>query len=332
MLILSLEFAALAAAVIVAGTFLAHCADAIGVQTGLGRTLAGLVLLAGATSLPELAVDCAAAWAGAPNLAVGDLLGSSLFNLLILAVMDLTVLSRGRMLSRMAAAHALSALMSIVLTAIVLLFMLLEIRWDYYVGPGSVTVGVVYVLLLRLIFYDQMIATQQTGQTPPTGKADEETQIPLRRAIIGYLVATAVVFFVAPLLAHTAERLAEESGLGQTFVGTTLLALSTSLPEMVTTLTALRMGAIDLAVGNIFGSNSINMAILFFVDFFYAGPLLASISTTHRVTAVATILITAIATTGLLYRAERRFRLIEPDALLILVLVLGALGLVYYLG
>ena len=102
-----IQFLICAAVIIVAGTFLSKYADAIAELTGLGRLLIGSVLLAGATSLPELTVDISAVRLGAVDLAVGDLLGSSLMNLLILAVVDLSYYSRGRMLSKQAAAHAL---------------------------------------------------------------------------------------------------------------------------------------------------------------------------------------------------------------------------------
>lgn len=113
-----LQFLLAATVVVFAGNALTRCADAIAELTKLGRLLVGSIFLAGATSLPELTVDISAVKRGLPDLAVGDLLGSSLFNLLILAVADLMNSSRGRMLSRESAAHALSATMSIALTAL----------------------------------------------------------------------------------------------------------------------------------------------------------------------------------------------------------------------
>jgi cation:H+ antiporter len=114
-----LTFLGSAAVIVVAGTFLSKFADAIADLTGFGRLLIGSVLLAGATSLPELTVDISAVRLGAVDLAVGDLLGSSLMNLLILALLDLTYHSRGKMLSRQAAAHALSGTLAAALTALV---------------------------------------------------------------------------------------------------------------------------------------------------------------------------------------------------------------------
>lgn len=330
MLALVAQFVLLATIIVVAGSFLTRYGDAIGEQTGMGGSLAGLILLASATSLPEMAVDVNAALLGAPDLAVGDLLGSSLFNLLILAALDLSYQPRGAMLSRTAAAHALSATMAIVLTAITLLAIVVDNpRTLGGLGLGSLAIIGAYLLGMRLVFYDQRFAIAQLGEEPTSS---ETTHISLFRAISGFAVACVVIFITAPWLATTADDLAERTGLGGTFVGTTLVALSTSLPELVTTLTAVRIGARDLAIGNILGSNSFNTAILPIVDAFYAGSLLNDVELTHAVTAASVIIVTSVAVMGLLYRAEKRIWLLEPDAVLVILMIFSALGLVYYMG
>jgi cation:H+ antiporter len=331
MAMLILQFLGAALAIVVAGTFLTRYADAIGERTGLGRTLAGIVLLATATSLPELAVDCNLARMGLPNLALGDLLGSSLFNLLILAILDLAHRGPTRMLSRTAAAHALSATMSMAMTAVCLVFLLVPMGFTFAgVGPGPIVLGVFYVLGLRLVYFDQQFIAEKKSDSEP--EHDHADHLPtLNRAAAGYAAATLVILLAAPLLASAAEGLADATGLGGTFIGTTLVALSTSLPELVTTIAAVRVGAYDMAVGNIFGSNAFNMVILLPVDSFYKGSLLTAASPTHAVTAACVILVTSVAVAGLLYRPEKRYWFIEPDALLVIVLVLASLGLVYHL-
>jgi cation:H+ antiporter len=130
-------------------------------------------------------------------------------------------------------------------------------------------------------------------------------------------------------MAHVCEQIAEQSGLGQSFVGTTLLALATTLPEFITTVTAVRMGAFDLAVGNVLGSTAFNMALLFVVDLCFPGPLLAGVGIQHVLTAMCVIVVICAATLSLLYRAEKRYWFVEPDAALVVLLVLLSLGLIF---
>lgn len=328
---LAIQFTVLALLIVAAGTLLATSADQIGRRTGIGRTLAGFFLLAGATSLPELVIDCHAAMIEAVDLALGDLLGSSIFNLLILGVIDLAHRSKVRILSPVSAAHALSAIASIVLTGIVLMSLLLPFHYEVLgIGVGLWLVGLSYLFTVRLILFDQRLA----HISEPIAESEEvSSKMTLRRSMLQFCGAAILVLVCGPLLARAADRLAEQSGLGGTFVGTIFVALSTSLPEIITTLVAVRMGAYELAAGNIFGSNCFNMAILPFVDFFYElGPITQAVSATHAVTASCVILVTAVATMGLLYRVERRYWLFEPDALMVVLLAVSSLVAIMFLN
>ncbi len=326
----ALEFVACAAVIVVAGTFLSKFADAIADLTGLGRLLIGSVLLAGATSLPELTVDISAVRLGAANLAVGDLLGSSLMNLLILAVLDLTHHSRGKMLSKQAAAHALSGSLAAALTALVGLGLLtgnaLAPFTLFGVSPAIYLLVISYALGVRLIYLDQRIAARAAGPeaaAPPPGMT-------LTKAIAGFAICSVVILVAGPFLAHAADELARQTGLGGTFVGTTLVAFSTSLPELVATLAALRLGSHDLAIGNIFGSNAFNMILLAPLDAVHQGSLLAAVAPGHTITCFAVVLAMLVTIMGQLYQSEMRTRLIEPDAWLVILIVAGSLALIYF--
>jgi cation:H+ antiporter len=328
------QFLILAAIIIVAGTVLTRCADAIAELTGLGGLLVGSVLLAGATSLPELTVDISAIRLGLPNLAVGDLLGSSLMNLLILAVMDLSHRSGGRMLSRAAVAHALSGTLAIALTAMVGVGILVApqspgaMLWGVHAAVWLVAIA--YALGVRVVYLDQRIAARQpTTAGTSVQEAAKRPAGTLRKYVLGFLVAGAVILLTGPKLAESAGEIAELSGLGGTFVGTTFVALSTSLPELVASITAVRMGAFELVVGNVFGSNAFNMMLFLPLDFMYPGSLFAAVSTTHLISVLTVIVATSVVIMGQLYQSELRTRLLEPDAWLVIVLVVGALFLVY---
>ncbi len=325
-----IQFLLAATAVVIAGAVLTRCADAIAELTGLGRLLVGSIFLASATSLPELTVDIHAVRMGLPDIAAGDLFGSSLFNLLILAVADLMTSSRGRMLSRASAAHALSGTVSISLTALAAIAIMVGERVGAIgvagMGVGTLAILCAYLLAIRLVYFDQRHAAESlldTAEFPAT-------RMTLKTAIVGFAISAAVILAAAPFVAKAAGRLAVLTGLGNTFVGTTLVAFSTSLPELVATLAAVRMKAFDLALGNIFGSNSFNMILLVPLDLAHRGPLLADLSQTHVLTALAAIMATAIAVLGQLYKVEKRKRFIEPDAALVIAIVVGSLALIYF--
>lgn len=325
-----LAFAASASVIVFAGFFLTKFADEIAELTGFGKLLVGSVLLAGATSLPEVSVDINAIMLGQPNLAVGDLLGSCLCNLLILAVLDLSHFSRGRMLSQQASAHALSGMMTISLVALAVLGMLTK-AGVVIAGMGAATIAlmVTYICGIRLVFLDQRLAAKaaevHAGPAPHPGGG-------LLRALGGFTLAAAVILAAAPFMAHSADQLAELSGLGRSFVGTTLVAFSTSLPEVVSSLAALRLGAYDLALGNIFGSNAFNIVMLAVLDIFQPGSLLAVVAPVNAITGVSVMLVTATAVAGQLYRVESRRAFFEPDASLIVALVIATMWLVYIYG
>jgi len=327
-------FAVTAVIIIFAGTFLSRFADEIAEKTGFGRLLIGSILLAGATSLPELTVDISAVRAGMPDLAFGDLMGSSLFNLLILAILDLSSNSRGKMLSRQAAGHALSGNVSAALTAMIVLCLLAQpvsAHGELFeISYGLWAVLLMYLFGVRLIYYDQQVSSEKAAAM--SLQAEKTPHGPLWTSIAGFTAAAGVIVLAGPYLSDAAGQIAEFSGLGKTFVGTTLVAFSTSLPELVASLAALRMGAHDLAIGNIFGSNAFNMILFVPLDAFHAGPILSAVSSGHAVSGVAAIIATLVVVLGQLYQVERRRWIIEPDATLVILIIFGALGIIYKMG
>ena len=334
------QFLLLAGAVAAAGSVLARSADQIAEATGLGRLLVGSLLLAAVTSLPELSVDIAAIRSGYIDLAAGDLFGSSLMNLLILAIVDLSILSGRKMLSREGAAHALSATLGIAVTSLAGLAIVTADKLPAAMILGmsgwSWAILLSYLFGARMIFINQRISARLAAESQSDesglfqGSSARKPSFLLSAIIFG--AAAVVLCFAGPKLAHVAGALAEETGLGGTFVGTTLVAVTTSLPELVASLTAIRIGAIDLAIGNAFGSNAFNIVLFVPLDFLHEGSIFLSMSGAHAVTAFTVVLATAIAVLGQLYHGERRLPFIEPDAFLMLFVVLGGLFLIYSLG
>lgn len=317
-------FAIGALAILAAGTMLTRCADRIAELSGLGRVLVGSVFLAGATSLPELSVDLSAVRQGNPDLAAGDLLGSSLMNLLILAVIDAAGVSPRRAFGADSRQHTLSALLAAFLTAWVGLAAASGGGPEFFgAGVLSWSLLAIYLVGLRVTWLDQ-----DPDDGAPGAGGPRFTRA-LVRPILGYLVSAGVILLAAPRLAEAAEKLAELSGLGQTFVGTTALALATSLPELVSTITAFRLGAPDLALGNIFGSNAFNMLLFLPLDWAHGGPFFAAVRPSHAVTAFAVISATTLGVAGQVLKPREKRSFLAPSAGMIVILILGLLWLLY---
>jgi len=325
---LLLCFLASGAAVWALGVALAKSADVIAERTRIGSVWIGTVLLAGATSLPELGTSISAVSLDAANLAVGNLFGSSMANMLILAVVDL-MLRRQRMLSRVAFDHALAASLAIALNALAAVFLVVGSDLAVLrIAPGSLLVFGAYLAGTRVLYRNSL-----RGGTPAAGRDEADASAPsLRRAGRLFALAALGLIAVAPVFAWSAHGVAVVSGLGDTFVGTWAVGLSTSLPELVTSLAAVRRGAFDLAVGNLFGSNAVNMALFLPLDLVSAGSVFHGLDAAHAASALLAVVLMALSLAAILYRAERRFGMIEPDSALVLLAYLVGLWLLYQHG
>lgn len=328
-----LLFVASAAVVVAAGTVLSREGDAIAEYTGVGRVWIGSILLAGATSLPELATDVSAVRLAAPDLAAGDLFGSSMANMLILGLLELTP-PRREVLRTVTLDHALAACLAVVVTASALVLIVLRPAGPWLgVVPPSTPLVLAYAFGTRAIYRHvsrerHADASRVAAAVAPRAASEGAARARgLRSAVLRFAAAALVVLLVAPLFARAAKELAVITGLGTSLVGAWLVGFSTSLPELVASLAAVRMGAFDLAVGNLFGSNGFNMAIFFVLDLASpGGSAFAALSPVHVVTGLVGVLLTALGLAAIVYRAERRFAMLEPDAVLIVLAYFVGLG------
>jgi cation:H+ antiporter len=335
--LLLVTFVVAAVVVVIAGTVLARSSDVIAARTKLGGAWVGSVFLALASSLAEIVTDISAVRLGAIDLAVGDLFGSSMANMLILAIVS--VVPAGVDVFRRAALdHALYAVLAIVMTLCAALLLLTRTTASMAgVGVGSLLLVVVYVVTSSFAFRHSAVA-QAAGEVIESARADEiahdasgKTTAPLSRAVLSFLAAAAVIVVVAPQFASAAEGLAVATGVGRTFMGTWLVGLSTSLPELVTSLAAVRLRAYDLAVGNLFGSNAMNMTLFVLLDAVHDGPpVLAVADSTHALSALVAVLLMTLALGTLVLRSKRVSGAREPGSLLIVLGYVGGLALVFW--
>jgi cation:H+ antiporter len=333
-LIVWLQFTVCLLAIGVAGYRLSLYGDVLGEKLGLSRSWIGLVMVASVTSLPELVTGISSVTvAQAPDIAAGDVFGSCVFNLALIFILDF-LHRQESVYTRAHVGHTLSAGFGVVLIGFVGVNLLVArngmIPSIGHVGLYTPAILLVYALALRSVFrYEQM-------QELPTADVVEHRyhRITLRQAFVGYVVSSIVVVAAGVWLPFVGKTLAVQMGWGEGFVGTLFVAAVTSLPEAVVCVAAVRLGALDMALGNLFGSNLFNMAILAVDDVAYLpGPLFSAVEPAHAVSALSATMMSGIAIVGLFYRPNKRlFRTVGWASLFLLSVYLFNAFAMYLYG
>jgi cation:H+ antiporter len=315
------QFAAAALVIVFAGVRLARYGDVLGEKTGLGRSWIGVVLLAATTSLPELFTGLGAtAFAPLPNIAVGDVLGSCMFNLLILSLMD--AVQPEPLSTRAHQGHALSIgfgllLIGVAGTGLAAGGRMPAIGWIGLYSPALICL---YFVAMRVIFVHER--RRRLQETQEVAEELQYRATTLQSALIHYTLAAVAVIAAAVWLPRLGAELARQTGLGEAFVGSLFIAITTSLPEIVVSLAAVRLGALDLGIGNVLGSNLFNLLILGLDDLFYRqGPLLADAGASHSVSIVAIVMMNALFLIGLTFKVMTKRFVVAWDT--------GAMAAVY---
>lgn len=328
-------FVTSAAFVWFAGARLAYLADALADRFNLAKSLVGLLFLSLATSLPEVATTLSAAVQQSQDLVLNNLFGGIALQTAVLAMSDFW--ARGAITNYPRKAnHALEAVLLVLLLSITLIVLNLNDPMAVYgVGAGSVIIAVAYVATIWLLRrYDDAsdwVPVDLPDPEPlpfpaPTGLAASTDATLFWQAAAACLLILG--FGIALVL--FAERIALQSGLGTDFIGVTLLATATSLPELTTTIAAVRIGAYTMAISNIFGSNLIMLVLVFPADILLrSGPILRDASQTVTLSLTFGIAVTALFLIGLIVRRKPRFGTIGADSFFVLV-TFGASLLAYY--
>lgn len=292
------------------GTQLSRHADVLAEKTHLGRTWLGLTVLAVVTSLPELFTGVGALWLKTPDITVGNLLGACVLNLLLLALSDL-VYPPGPVLTAAARGHILAAAFALILLTVAALGLMspsgLGTLRLGHMGLSTPVLLMCYLLGMHATYRYHRREWKEYLTEAEEVEKELYPHLTLGTAAVKFTFHALVVIAAALYLPKLAEDLAHLMGWSLSLVGTLLVALVTTAPEAVVTLGALRLGAVDLAVGNLLGSVMVNVAILGLLDLLYLdGPLLRLVSPQHASTALLAILMTAIAATEMSYRPQKK--------------------------
>lgn len=322
-----------------AGSKLAVCADAIAVRTGVGHAFMGLVFVAAATSLPEMVTTLYGAYAGEAELVLGNMFGGITMQTAVLAVADLLFATYALTSYPRGPGSALEATFLIALLAMLLgLHAVGEFGLPFGVGLGTLFLGVAYVgIVVMLRQYDgaQSWAPVDVPETEEPNVSETEGGVSQTVAVsnlVWHFIFLGLAILVCGLvLTASAVAIAEQTGLGTSFIGVTLLAAATSLPEVSTTIAAVRIGAHSMAISNIFGSNLLMVALVLPADLVYTGaPILGAIDEATAFALVSGILVTAIYLAGLIIRSRRTFLRMGVDSALVLLVYAITLAVFYH--
>lgn len=302
-------FGAASLAIIISGIYLEKYGEMIAEKFKLSKGFVGLLILAGVTSLPEVATSATASAQGNVDIAIGNVYGSNVFNIVIIVLCDFFS-KQGPVLGLISIRTCVSCGFGIVLMLIPMTSMFLMLiqknsssSSSFYVpsyenvGLDSVIVLIVYIIAMWMVFKSE----DHSHEDP------EFSDVSTTKAVSIFLLCSAVVIAAGYYLAVAADEIStmEIGGvaLGQSFVGSLLVAAATSLPELVVCLSAVLRGSFEVAVGNIFGSNMFNMLIVFVADVFSRGkPAVSSASPQNLIPGLAATIMSAIVVVAIIKR------------------------------
>ena len=338
---LLLAFGGAAVATWIAGVFLSRTADALDERLGLGEALGGMIVLAIAGSLPEVAITVAAAASGNVDIAAGNLVGGIAIQTVVLVLCDATV--RGdRPLSHLVGSllPVLEAALVVVVVAIVLAGSLL---------PASVAIaGVSPASIAIVVAWIGGILVLDRARRTPRWKVTMEGSAPGRhhrrvahptvphpyagaaaaRVVLVFLAACLVTLVAGVVLAQAGSALADAAGVNGVVFGATILAAATALPEVSTGIEAVRLGDHQLAMGDIFGGNAFQVCLFLVADLVAGRPVLPAAGPANAWLAALGIALTTVYAAAVIVRPDRRTARLGPDSILVVGLFLiGILGL-----
>lgn len=335
-------FAVAAGFVWIAGDRISRYADVISIRTGLGHALLGLLLLGGVTSLPELAVTLTASVRDNPALAVNNILGGVAMQVAVLAIADIAIRERALTSVVPDSVVLLQGTLNIAVLSLVACAVISGDRAIFGIGIWSWAILAACLLSLRMlaaadqrqpwlanIEEEEWRENRSEGKQARTHPAEE---LSLNQAILRAVAAGGVILVAGFLVTRTGEVIAEQSGMGQSFAGAVLVAISTSLPELSTVLSAVRLGLFTMAISDILGTNLFDVALLFVVDAVAGGPpVLSVVGSFSAFAAVLGILVTSLFLVGLTERRDQTFLRLGWDSIAVLVAYLIGVSILFNL-
>lgn len=318
------KFAACIIIILIAGTKTTRYADIIAEKTGLGRIWIGMLLLGIITSMPELITGISSVTLvgadGIPDLGIGTLLGSCIFNLVIIAILDM-LNKKVPVLNDASLRHISSAVVGITILVVIAItsgFRTSIGTWAFgWVGIPGIVILIIYLVGAWRIFTSERnfqlslipAFPEETGEIPEEEKKEIEKEIAeeVKWLWPKFILGALAIIGTGIWLSFVGDEIAATTNLATSFVGSMFLAISTSMPELIVAISAFRMGAVDLAVADIFGANMLDVTYIFLLDVLYSrGLIMSSVSGTHTISAIIAIAMTVIIILGIRFKMKKK--------------------------
>lgn len=339
--VLLLVFAAGAAVTWVAGLYLSKTTDALDVRLHLGEALGGMILLAIAGSLPELAITVTGALQGHLDVVAGNLIGGIAMQTAVLAICDATV-KGDRPLSSLVGSlmPVLEAALVVSVVALVLMGALLP-GSIAMAGVSPASLSIVLLWLFGMLVLNRVRrAPRWRAEAPGSRPGRPHRRVPhptaprpyagarTTRVVLLFTAASAVTLLAGAALETSGSELASRFHVNGVVVGATLLALASALPEISTGVAAVRLGDNELVMGDVFGGNAFQVCLFLIADLVAGRPVLPFAGAANSWLGGLGIVLTTVYAAGVVVRPQRRFARLGPDSIaVVILLVLGLVGL-----
>jgi cation:H+ antiporter len=338
--LLVLLFAAAGAATWAAGSFLSRTTDALDVRFGLGEALGGLILLAITGSLPEIAITASAALSGHLDLAVGNLIGGVAIQTLVLVALDVAV-GPQRPLSFLVGSlvPVVEALIVVVVLATVLGGAALESSANLFgASPTSYAVVVFWVAGVWIVNRVRLHPAWKE-EAPEATPGRRHARQPMRnrphpysgastgRVLAVFLAGAVVTLAAGVVLQGSGDVLANRMGMQGAVFGATFLAAASALPEISSGIAAVRLGDMQLAVGDILGGNSFQITLFLLADLLAGTPVIVAAHHSDVWLGALGLLLTGIAAAAIVLRPRRTFLRLGIDSISMLVIYAAGIAL-----
>lgn len=318
----------------VVGTKMTKIADRLADKTGLGEAVVGALFLGGSTSLPGIVTSVTTAAGGHAELAISNALGGIAAQTAFLGLADIVYPKANLEHAAASAANLSQGTLLITLLSLPLLAIATPQVTLWSIHPASFIIPLAYIFGLRLISSARETPMWSPRRTRETRLDEEAENTSDRSSLMGlwlrfgfYALTIAVAGYV---VARSGVAIAEQTGISESVVGGLFTAVSTSLPELVTSIAAVKQGALTLAVGDIIGGNSFDVLFIAFADFAYReGSIYHALTQSQSFIIALTILMTGVLLLGLLRREKHGIGNIGFESFLILILYLGGFTLLF---